>query len=147
MIILESNSNSGVAFTPWKQLIRYRWYKTISRIAWRRLNLERSRSDLDTMEQFIAKNLNKKFDLNLDKMFKFTSKIYKTEEEERSRTYFCSELVAAFYKKLGLLPQEKATTQYWPVSFSQARELELLRGTLDHERIIVFEDALLKARR
>jgi hypothetical protein len=33
------------------------------------------------MEEFIMKNLNKKFDLNFDKMFKFTSKLYKTEEE------------------------------------------------------------------
>lgn len=39
VILFESNSNSGVAFLPWKQLLRYRWYKTISRIAWRRLNL------------------------------------------------------------------------------------------------------------
>jgi hypothetical protein len=140
VIIFESNSHSGVAFTMWKQLIRYRWYETISRITWRRLNIDRSQSELGVMEDFIVNNLNKKFDLNFDKMFKFTSNIYKTQEEEKSRTYFCSELVAAFYKKLGLLPQEKATTQYWPVTFSDARELELLRGSLDHERIIVFEE-------
>lgn len=89
------------------------------------------------------KNLNKKFDLNVDKLFKYTSKIHKSEEEEKQRTYFCSELVAAAYKKLGLLEQEKATTQYWPVTFSDARELQLLKGELEHERIIVFEDVLL----
>jgi hypothetical protein len=101
--------------------VRYRWYETISRIAWRRLNIDRNQNELRIMEDFIMKNLNKKFDLNFDKMFKFTSNIYKTEEEEKTRTYFCSELVAAFYKKLGLLPAEKATTQYWPVTFSDAR--------------------------
>ena len=34
------------------------------------------------------------------------------------RTFFCSELVAAVYKNLDLLDWEKASTQYWPGSFS-----------------------------
>lgn len=48
-------------------------------------------------------NLNKSFDINWQKIWKRTSALVKTPEEEKERTFFCSELVAAMYKKLGLL--------------------------------------------
>ena len=66
----------------------------------------------------------------MNKFLRLQSVIHKTEKEEKERTYFCSELVAAFYKKLGILDPQKATTQYWPVSFSDAKDLSLLRGRL-----------------
>ncbi len=53
----------------------------------------------------------------------------------------------AFYKKLGILDQQKATSQYWPVSFSDAKELNLLRGRLEPERIIVFEEEMVERKR
>ena len=55
--------------------------------------------------------------------------------------------MAAFYKKLGILDQQKATSQYWPVSFSDTKELNLLRGRLEPERIIVFEEEMVERKR
>lgn len=42
------------------------------------------------MSEFIVKNLNKSFGMEIEKMFKLVSKIEKTPEEEKARTYFCS---------------------------------------------------------
>lgn len=41
-------------------------------------------------------------------------------------TYFCSELVGAALKSLGFLPKEVAASNYWPVSFSQEKKLQLI---------------------
>jgi hypothetical protein len=52
--------------------------------------------------------------------------------------YFCSELVAAFYKRLGLLPESVSASKYWPGSFSQKSKLCLLNGALGPEMIVDF---------
>jgi len=44
---------------------------------------------------------------------------------EENRTFFCSELVAAIYKHLDLLEWQRASTQYWPGSFSDKNQLLL----------------------
>jgi len=36
------------------------------------------------------------------------------KDARKNEGYFCSELVAAGLKKLGLLNQRKACSQYWP---------------------------------
>jgi len=40
------------------------------------------------------------------------------EDIKKDKGFFCSELVALLYKKLGLLPPEKSATLYWPGTFS-----------------------------
>ncbi len=37
---------------------------------------------------------------------------------QKDQGYFCSELIAAVYKKLGLLPKDRAASKYWPGNFS-----------------------------
>ena len=62
---------------------------------------------------------------------KFLKKIATTEEEEKinNRTFFCSELVAASYKRLGILPKNVSASQYFPGTFSALRNLKLLDQT------------------
>lgn len=54
------------------------------------------------------------------------TKLFKKNEEEKShdtRTFFCSELVAAAYKRLGLLPQSISAAHYWPGAFAAEKNL------------------------
>lgn len=37
---------------------------------------------------------------------------------QRDQGFFCSELIAAAYKKLGLLPKDRPACKYWPGNFS-----------------------------
>lgn len=61
------------------------------------------------------------------------------EEKQEYDSFFCSQLVAAAYKQLGFLPQDVSTTQYWPVSFSQDKNLKLTGGAnLGVEMLINF---------
>ena len=87
------------------------------------------------------KTLGKEFELNLDKLFQFKSKLARTEEEEDKKTYFCSELAARLYKELGILNEEKSSTMYFPVDFSQKGELKIIKEgvSMGDERIISFD--------
>lgn len=76
---------------------------------------------------FIAKTLGKGFELSLNKLFQFKSKMERTQEEEEGKTYFCSELVARLYKELGILDESKSSTSYYPVDFSQKGGLKITK--------------------
>ena len=46
----------------------------------------------------------------------------KSNESAPKEGYFCSELVATIYQKLGLLSDELAPSSYWPGTFSTEKE-------------------------
>jgi len=59
--------------------------------------------------------------------------------EDRSG-FFCSELVAAFYKKIGLFPFSKSANTYYPSSFT-GNGLELQKGaTWENEIMLTFHN-------
>lgn len=76
---------------------------------------------------FLEENVGKKYELTTGKLF---GKNYRAPESGKDSydSFFCSELVAAAYKELGMLPPDKASGQYWPVSFAQEKNLQLLKG-------------------
>ena len=39
------------------------------------------------------------------------------DELDEDKTFFCSELVAACYKRIGILPEEISAATYWPGSY------------------------------
>ena len=41
-----------------------------------------------------------------------------SSQDKSKRSYFCSELVAKAYKKIGLIEKEKASARYWPIDFT-----------------------------
>ena len=45
----------------------------------------------------------------------------------RKEGYFCSELVAACYKVMGLINQKASCAHFWPVTFSTKKNILLLR--------------------
>lgn len=65
-------------------------------------------------------------------------------ETFNDRTFFCSELVAAAYKRLALLPEDRSSTQYWPGSFSQESNVDWLPlqngASLSQEYLITFTE-------
>ena len=75
----------------------------------------------------MIKTLGKGFQLNIDKLFQFKSKLVRTDEEEEKKTYFCSELAARLYKELGIFDEEKSSTNYFPVDFSQKGKLNFVK--------------------
>lgn len=158
VLIFEANSGTGVSTIFWDwQLIRHKWYQDINRIAWRRLSLERDKDFVDDLQEFVAAELGSSFGIDLLHLFTGpdVSKIRprKSQAEETLPTeipegktremYFCSQLVAKAYKTMGLIDQNRSSKKYWPKDFSDRGQLKLLRGELQPERIIVFDEQLL----
>lgn len=57
----------------------------------------------------------------------------------QERGFFCSELVACAYKFMNLLPKKKASSKYWPGSFSKEKKLSLLgKSKLGEQYMIDF---------
>lgn len=88
---------------------------------------------------FVKKNLGKKYDINAMKLLKFESDFnWGQVNQDESRGYFCSELVAKAYKSIGLIDQKKSSGRYWPVDFSEKNQLELKNGAyLGSEQSII----------
>ena len=63
------------------------------------------------------------------------------ENLHENKGYFCSELIAATYKILGILPKQISSAQYWPGTFSAEGQLKLENGArLVDEQLIEFDD-------
>jgi len=52
------------------------------------------------------------------------------ENMNDDKSFFCSELIGACYKTIGILPKEICCAQYWPGTFSTDSELKLLDGAV-----------------
>ena len=66
-------------------------------------------------------------------------------EDEKNRTYFCSELIAACYKYMGLLEKDRASSNYIPKDFSDKGSVNMINNTaLEPERRIIFNPKVVK---
>ena len=63
----------------------------------------------------------------MGKLFTFNSVLKRSEDDDKKKTYFCSELAARLYKELGLLDEEKSSTRYYPVDFSDKVKMHIPR--------------------
>lgn len=123
----------------------FKWYLLYEKIALRKLDFYRTNQTIGSVDKFMKKTIGKRFKISLNKLMrkKESGKVGKKEE-----TYFCSELIAELYKHVGLLPNNKISSQYWPINFSSAKKLDLLKGaSLGNEIIIDFNEVLEKFKR
>jgi uncharacterized protein YycO len=91
------------------------------------------------MEDFAQKVRGKKYKMNLVKIFRTKSNRDGAEEIKENKSYFCSELIASAYKRIGLLPEDISATQYWPGSFAADANMVLNKDAwLGDEYLIDF---------
>eukprot|EP01017_Pseudomicrothorax_dubius_P016314 TRINITY_DN1850_c0_g1_i8.p1 TRINITY_DN1850_c0_g1~~TRINITY_DN1850_c0_g1_i8.p1 ORF type:complete len:269 (-),score=51.52 TRINITY_DN1850_c0_g1_i8:111-917(-) len=141
VIVFEATSSEGVGFTKLKDFITNKWYLLATRMVVRRLYCNRDNKFYERLENFVNNAYGKAYQISAQKLVNTMSIIAKNESFE-GRTFFCSELVAAAYKRVGLLPAEISSTQYWPGSFSTERTLPMQMGAyLGPEIRIDFSEA------
>jgi len=81
-----------------------------------------------TLSKFRRAERKKPFDWNILEAFKAAYDGPFGKNNEDFAAYFCSELVAETYEKMGLLPGTEPANEYTPRDFSSAESLALLRG-------------------
>ncbi|CAD8077228.1 unnamed protein product [Paramecium primaurelia] len=123
IIIVDVKNNIGVDFEFWSFFLKQN--TQFKKICYRKLlNIDRGyinqriQEFIDVLYNIIKKVYEQEFQLNIMKLLQQQS------DGLINKGYFCSELIAKAYKYCQLLPQKKASSQYWPVTFSKQLKLQ-----------------------
>jgi hypothetical protein len=125
IVLLESTGNLGVSLCRWSLFIQNRWQLLYKKIVWRKLHFKRRQKFIENLEGFIKNVVGKKYELSAGKLFGADAKDDLNDLNDKDRGYFCSELIAAAYKALDLLPKQKGSNKYWPGDFCQSKMYKL----------------------
>mmetsp|Transcript_70662 Transcript_70662/g.132243 ORF Transcript_70662/g.132243 Transcript_70662/m.132243 type:complete len:490 (-) Transcript_70662:84-1553(-) len=168
--VMEALGGEGVYREDWHAFLARGWHQYYSHIVWRKVYFRRSHQQMENLERFVASAIGAEYGLDMNKLFLSRKNslgfdadgspispsshtptaspvpdlYHETFEnpQEDNRTYFCSELVAACLKRVGVLAGSKASTQYWPGSFSQQSgwALPLQPDTFIGEELVIVLD-------
>ena len=114
--IFESSRGTGVTLLPWNEFVNRGWHNLYRRIAIRKLQIQRNSQFLAKAHQFVIETEGKPYKL------KFWS--------NEGQGFFCSELVAEFFRKTGVLYQNTPSYKYFPKHFVSFNKLNLVQGDL-----------------
>ena len=128
LALLEATGPYGVTVMLYDDFFYHGWIKHYDRVVLRHLEVVRNLQFMQNLEKFVHDTLGKRYKLNPRKLLK-----QKVREPGTEDHFFCSELVASAYKKLGLLAAEVSACKFWPKDFSEEASLELTGGTLSPE--------------
>jgi Permuted papain-like amidase enzyme, YaeF/YiiX, C92 family/PH domain len=116
LYVFESIRKVGVSLLSWKEFIANQWNRLYQRVGYRKLNIERNQQFYQMADTFVRENIGKPY-----KLIKIKS--------GSNTGYFCSELVAEFYKKTGILYLKKPASSFLPKNFTNDG-LNIIQGDL-----------------
>ena len=131
IVLFESLRDTGVSVCDWQRFVSLKWFDLYYKVEYRKLYGTRGHEFITVLDDFIKQSIGKRFKINASKIFRKKCESDTAEVIKDDKTYFCSELVASAYKRLGLLDKELAASKYWPGDFSQedsSKKLTLLKG-------------------
>jgi hypothetical protein len=120
--MVESTAGLGVTYQVLNEVRLDEWQNNYSTIVLRRLHCERTEEFQETIMTHLRMWAGSPYELSLSKLARNKSIALDNEN------FFCSQLVAAFYKKLSLLPKGISSCVYWPSSFAVGNSLPLPEG-------------------
>jgi len=112
--LFEVTGKDGVSLLFWDDFVSYDWHNLYSRLVYKKLNVERTESMLLALENFISSVKGMKYTISAKKLIR--NKPDKLPSDKKG--YFCSELIAAAYKEMGLLPEHPPASKYYPGHFA-----------------------------
>eukprot|EP00347_Sterkiella_histriomuscorum_P001620 403371331 len=119
IVIFESLRDQGVQVCQWDKFINMNWHDMYHKIVYRKLFFPRTKMFHEGLEDFMKQSIGKRFKINAAKLLRQKCDSDNSQIIKDDKGYFCSELVASAYKRLGILDQERAASKYWPGDFSQ----------------------------
>ncbi|KAL6059980.1 Centromere protein B [Balamuthia mandrillaris] len=109
-------------------------YRETAKLGIRRLQLERTSSMLEVMYDFVEEVVGKPYNSNFVQLVK--AKFGGNSNDADVSKFFCSQLVAACYQRMGLLSTDIAATNFLPAHFEPCKRLKLLKGRLGEVMVI-----------
>eukprot|EP00826_Nyctotherus_ovalis_P010845 TRINITY_DN12834_c0_g2_i10.p2 TRINITY_DN12834_c0_g2~~TRINITY_DN12834_c0_g2_i10.p2 ORF type:complete len:146 (+),score=35.79 TRINITY_DN12834_c0_g2_i10:989-1426(+) len=133
---VEASESTGVIVYPIRQLFED---GSNDVVVYRKLMYKLDEEAQGKFKRRLIEIIGKKYHLNMWNLWRKYSVRDSIKQIPKDKGYFCSELVAALYKFLEILPPEICSSHYWPGSFSTETELKLINGArLGPECIIEF---------
>lgn len=137
IILFEATGNEGVGLCRWTTFKHNNWHTLYKKVIYRKLCCERTKDFIEKAEKFVKNTLGKKYSISAKKLL--TKSVASAVDAASEVTFFCSELIAACYQKLGLLPNSVPASNYLPGAFAAERKLDLSDGAkLGEEYLIDF---------
>ena len=139
LVLFESTGQIGVDLLDWNAFINNKWHNLYTKLSYRKLYYRLSEDEIEQLEDFAQKVRGKKYKMNPVKIWRKSSNRDASGDIKESKSYFCSELVASAFKRIGLLPENVSATQYWPNNFASNSTLNLQKDAyLGDEYLIDF---------
>ncbi|CAG9315016.1 unnamed protein product [Blepharisma stoltei] len=132
IMILEATRVLGVNVLVWDEFIDKNWHLLYSKIVYRKLSVENPEKVHDKIAEFCDEVVGKKF------RFKLTKR-RKKNNGQGQEGFFCSELVAAAYQRIGIMKSDVIPSYFWPSYFADDKKLPLIDCALSQEFIIDFD--------
>ena len=123
--LFESTRTTGVILTSWEEFVQRKWFEMYQRVAYRKLIIERNERFFEMSHEFVVEAEGKPY-----KLMKFLG--------NGDEGYFCSELVAEFYRKTGVIYQNMPAKKFMPKHFV-SYELNIVQGEMDLLKDIRFQ--------
>lgn len=121
----------GVRLVPLRERLRH----YVGHVAVRHLRVHRRSEMLSAFHAFREEVTGRPYEQDRWELFKAPyDGPFGANREESLSSVFCSELVAAAYQRMGLLPPDPPSNEYIPADFASEAGLTLLKGTLGPER-------------
>ena len=131
--LLEATNNEGVNIVYWEDFYFNDWFREYDRIVFRHLEVHRTDQMVAELENFLEATLGKKYGISAKKIFSR----FRNSEDDTEEKFFCSELVAAAYRQIGVLAESIAPSTIWPGDFSgTSTKLHLVKARLCPEQVI-----------
>lgn len=134
--LFEVMRETGVKLLFWDDFVAKGYAKLYSRLVHRRLITSRRNEKVDAFNKFINLVEGKKYRLNPMKIMGRKKHGRKSLKDQKG--FFCSELIAAAYIYMGLLPKVQAANTYMPKHFEASQNLPLIDASLGPEKLIDF---------
>ncbi|OMJ80167.1 hypothetical protein SteCoe_19663 [Stentor coeruleus] len=115
--IFESTRSTGVILTSWTEFMEHSWYNMYSRIAYRKLILDRNECFYNQAHEFVVESEGKPY------------KLLKLSNDDH-KGYFCSELVAEFYRRTGVIYHNTPAKKFMPKNFINGYGVNIIQGEL-----------------
>lgn len=131
--LLEATAD-GVETNRLRSRLR-QWNMSKAQIVSRSLKCGRGKDYEKEAFQFVKSTHGKSYGIHVTEIVRRKS----FDELEDRSAFFCSELIAAFYKKVGLLPRDKAANGYYPASFAGKGPELLQDATWGEEMLLTFD--------
>lgn len=114
-------TGDGICLHTFKKFARKRWYEPYQYVCRRALkwkntdgkDIEMPKIYIDKLHKFVEKTVGMHYRLTPGALMNHTSK----SRLRKKKGYFCSELVAAAYQHMNILPMEPQAQKYWPGTF------------------------------